>query len=94
MPVVDRIIRWAQVVTVLAVAGVAAWVSYWHAVEVIRRAGGEDELATHLIPATLDGLALSGSLVLLFAARYQLTPPLLARVALVMEWLEARADEI
>lgn len=81
MPFGDRVIRWAAVAAVLVVAGVAGWISYWHAVEVVLRAGGESRLSAHLLPATVDGLALCASLVQLFCARYQLPVPRLARVA-------------
>lgn len=81
MPIADRCIRWASTLVVLLVASVALWVSYWHAVEVIERAGGESPLSAHLLPATVDGLAGSASLVMLFAARYKLPVPVLARIA-------------
>lgn len=84
MPLADRVIRWASAIVVVIVAGVALWLSYWHAVEVIERAGGESSLSAHLLPATVDGLAGSASLVMLFAARYKLPVPRLARVAVGM----------
>lgn len=84
MPIADRVIRWASTLVVLIVASVALWISYWHAVEVIERAGGESSLSAHLLPATVDGLAGSASLVLLFAARYRLPVPRLARFAVAM----------
>lgn len=84
MPVQDRLIKFCMTIAVLVVAGVAGWVSYFHAVEVIERAGGESSLSAHLLPATIDGLALAASLVMLFAARYNLPVPRLARVAVAM----------
>lgn len=84
MAFADRVIRWASALVVLVVAGVALWISYWHAVEVIMRAGGESRLSAHLLPVTVDGLAGSASLVLLFAARYKLPVPRLARFAVAM----------
>ncbi|MFI7126805.1 DUF2637 domain-containing protein [Nonomuraea sp. NPDC050153] len=71
-------------VVVLAVAAVAAWVSYWHAVAVIERYGAEDELSAHLVPATVDGMIYSSSMVLLWCARYRLAVPALARWALAL----------
>lgn len=41
--------------SILAVAGVAAWASYWHMVEVATLAG-ENTLTAHLLPATVDAM--------------------------------------
>lgn len=71
-------------VVVLAVAAVAAWVSYWHAVAVIEKYGAEDELSAHLVPATVDGMIYASSMVLLWCARYRLAVPALARWALAL----------
>jgi hypothetical protein len=37
----------------LAVAGIAAWASYWHLVEVFT-AGGADTITAHTLPLTID----------------------------------------
>ncbi len=71
-------------IVVLAVAAVAAWVSYWHAVAVIERYGAEDDLSAHLVPATVDGMIYASSMVLLWCARYRLAVPALARWALAL----------
>ncbi len=71
-------------VVVLAVAAVAAWVSYWHAVAVIEKYGAEDEVSAHLVPATVDGMIYASSMVLLWCARYRLAVPALARWALAL----------
>ncbi len=42
------------------VAGVAAWVSYWHLVELARIAG-EEGIAAHLLPLSVDGLIVVAS---------------------------------
>ena len=42
----------------LGVAGIAAYVSYWHAFEVVR-AHGESGITARLEPATIDGLVYS-----------------------------------
>ncbi len=42
------------------VAGVAAWVSYWHLVELARMAG-EEGIAAHLLPLSVDGLVIVSS---------------------------------
>ncbi|TMR92760.1 DUF2637 domain-containing protein [Nonomuraea basaltis] len=80
----DRLIRVSMTIVVLAVAAVAAWVSYWHAVAVIERYGAEDELSAHLVPATVDGMIYASSMVLLWCARYRLAVPALARWALAL----------
>jgi hypothetical protein len=66
---VDRVIRASTAVAVLAVAGVAAYVSYWHAYAVVR-AYGESGVTARLEPATIDGLVYASSMVILYAARH------------------------
>ncbi|MFC4536919.1 DUF2637 domain-containing protein [Sphaerisporangium dianthi] len=80
----DQLIRVSMTVVVLAVAAVAAWVSYWHAVAVIEKYGAEDEMSAHLVPATVDGMIYASSMVLLWCARYRLKVPALARWALAL----------
>jgi Protein of unknown function (DUF2637) len=75
---VDRVIRVSTAVAVLAVAGVAAYVSYWHAYAVVR-AHGESGITARLEPATIDGLVYASSMVVLYAARHRLPVPSLAR---------------
>ena len=74
----DRVIRVSTAVAVLAVAGVAAYVSYWHAYAVVR-AHGESGITARLEPATIDGLVYASSMVVLYAARHRLPAPSLAR---------------
>ena len=50
---IDRAIRLSTAVAVLAVAGIAAYVSYWHAYAVIR-AYGDGGITARLEPATID----------------------------------------
>ena len=52
---IDRAIRLSTAAAVLAVAGIAAYVSYWHAYAVVR-AHGETGITARLEPATIDGL--------------------------------------
>ncbi len=75
---IDRVIRISTAVAVLAVAGVAAYVSYWHAYAVVR-AHGESGITARLEPATIDGLVYASSMIILYAARHQLPVPALAR---------------
>jgi hypothetical protein len=80
---VDRAIRVSTAVAVLAVAGVAAYVSYWHAYAVVC-AHGETGITARLEPATIDGLVYASSMVNLYAARHRLPVPALARWLLTL----------
>lgn len=74
----ERAIRWSTIAAVAAVAIVAGWVSYEHALAVVR-AHGEHGAVARLYPATVDGLIYSASMVLLDAARRGVPAPRLAR---------------
>jgi Protein of unknown function (DUF2637) len=80
---VDRAIRVSTAVAVLAVAGVAAYVSYWHAYAVVC-VHGESGITARLEPATIDGLVYASSMVNLYAARHRLPVPALARWLLAL----------
>jgi len=75
---IDRVIRLSTAAAVLAVAGIAAYVSYWHAYAVVR-AHGENGITARLEPATIDGLVYASSMVILYAARHRVSVPPLAR---------------
>jgi hypothetical protein len=75
---IDRAIRLSTAVAVLAVAGIAAYVSYWHAYAVVRAHGGTG-ITARLEPATIDGLVYASSMVVLYAARHRVPVPSLAR---------------
>jgi hypothetical protein len=75
---IDRAIRLSTAAAVLAVAGIAAYVSYWHAYAVVR-AHGEGGITARLEPATIDGLVYASSMVVLSAARHRVPVPSLAR---------------
>ena len=75
---IDRAIRLSTAVAVFAVAGIAAYVSYWHAYAVVR-AHGETGITARLEPATIDGLVYASSMVVLYAARHRVPVPSLAR---------------
>jgi Protein of unknown function (DUF2637) len=83
MSAADRAIRISTAAAVLAVAGIAAYVSYWHAFEVIRT-HGESGATARVEPATIDGLVYASSMVILYAARHRLTVPSLARLLLAL----------
>src|SRR6266851_704166 len=71
----DKLIR---VTTALAVAAVAAVISYRHAYELVR-SHGESGLTARLVPFTVDGLILAASMLMLHASRRNQPAPLLAR---------------
>jgi hypothetical protein len=75
---IDRAIRLSTAAAVLAVAGIAAYISYWHAYAVVR-AHGESGITARLEPATIDGLVYASSMVVLYAARHRVPVPSLAR---------------
>jgi hypothetical protein len=64
----DRAIRWTTALVVVAVALIAAYVSYHHAYELVSR-HGEQGITARVVPLTVDGLVLASSLVLLHTAR-------------------------
>lgn len=74
----ERAIRWSTVAAVSGVAVVAGWVSYDHALAVVR-AHGEHGAVAWLYPGTIDGLIYAASMVLLDSARRRARPPALAR---------------
>ena len=78
---IDRAIRLSTAAAVLAVAGIAAYVSYWHAYAVVR-AHGESGITARLEPATIDGLVYASSMVVLYAVRHRVPVPSLARCLL------------
>jgi hypothetical protein len=80
---IDRAIRLSTAAAVLAVAGIAAYVSYWHAYAVVR-AHGETGITARLEPATIDGLVWASSMVVLYAARHRVLVPSLARWLLAL----------
>ena len=59
---IDRAIRLSTAAAVLAVASIAAYVSYWHAYAVVR-AHGESGITPRLEPATIDGLVYASSML-------------------------------
>ena len=79
----DRAIRLSTTAAVLAVAGIAAYVSYRHAYAVVR-AHGETGITARLEPATIDGLVYASSMVVLYAARHRLPVPSLVRWLLAL----------
>jgi hypothetical protein len=79
----DTAIRASTAAVVLAVAGIAAYISYWHAYAVVRQYG-ESGVTAMLEPGTIDGLVYASSMVILHAARHRLPVPRLARWMLAL----------
>ena len=77
----DRAIRYSTIGAVSVVALVAAFVSYRHALQVVRAHDETGPLAL-AYPITVDGLIYAPSMVLLNAARQGIRPHWLAYVAL------------
>jgi hypothetical protein len=77
----DRAIRWSTIGAVSVVALVAAFVSYRHALTVVRAHGESGGLAL-AYPLTIDGMIYASSMVLLNAARRGAERPWLAYFAL------------
>jgi hypothetical protein len=76
--VTGRLIRFTTALAVMAVAGVAAIISYQHAYELVR-SHGESGTTARLLPFTVDGLIWAASMVVLDASRRgQRVPPLAA----------------
>jgi len=73
----DGLVRLATVLAVVAVAGVAAYVSYWHAVDVVTRHGERGSIG-RLYPVLIDGIVIAASMVVLDAARHLDNAPKLA----------------
>ena len=73
----DRLIRLTTALAVLAVAGVAAIISYQHAYELVTE-HGERGMTARLLPFTVDGLIWAASMVVLDASRRNHHVPRLA----------------
>jgi hypothetical protein len=73
----DRLTRLTTALAVLAVAGVAAIISYQHAYELVR-SHGESGITARLLPFTVDGLIWAASMVVLDASRRNQYVPRLA----------------
>ena len=73
----DRLIRITTALAVLAVAGVAAIISYQHAYELVST-HGQTGVTARLVPFTVDGLILAASMLILDANRRSRPVPPLA----------------
>ncbi len=82
-PPSGRLIRFSAAAVVVGIGTIAAYVSYRHALEVVR-GHGETGPTALLSPLTIDGLVYVASMVLLDAARRGDRAPALARWALAL----------
>lgn len=82
-PGAAALIKWSAAAALVAGVAVVAWISYLHAVDVIRWAGETGPIA-YLYPVTIDGLIYVASMVMLDCARRDEPPPNLARAMLVL----------
>jgi hypothetical protein len=83
----DTVITWAMAATVAVVAVDAAIVSYSHIYALATGSPGsgfETGIQPRLLPLSIDGVIAEASLVLLYAARHELTAPKLARCMLIL----------
>ncbi len=78
-----RLIRITTALAVMAVAGVAAIISYQHAYELVR-SHGEYAATARLVPFTVDGLIWAASMVVLDASRRSQRVPRLAGWSLAL----------
>ncbi|SFN48247.1 Protein of unknown function [Actinomadura madurae] len=79
----DRLIRITTALAVVAVAAVAAVISYRHAYELVH-AHGESGPTARLVPFTVDGLIWAASMVILDASRRKHPAPPLAKWSLAV----------
>jgi hypothetical protein len=63
IPMHKRSLAFLRVVATIAIAGIAAWVSYWHMQGVAVRYG-ETEMSAYLLPVSVDGLIVVASVSL------------------------------
>ncbi|GAA4375698.1 hypothetical protein GCM10023088_33500 [Actinomadura verrucosospora] len=79
----DRLIRITTALAVVAVAAVAAVISYRHAYELVH-SHGESGPTARLVPFTVDGLIWAASMVILDASRRKQPAPQLAKWSLAV----------
>lgn len=63
IPMHKPVLAFLRVVATIAIAGIAAWVSYWHMQDVAVRYG-ETEISAYLLPISVDGLIVVASVSL------------------------------
>jgi hypothetical protein len=73
VPVAPGWLSRLRVVSAAAIAGIAAWVSYWH-MAVVALEYGEASVAAHLLPFSVDGLVVVASVCLVELGRTTTAP--------------------
>lgn len=63
VPITRRAVATTRIVATAIIAGIAAWVSYWHMAGVAQRYGERPD-AAHLLPLSVDGLIVVASICL------------------------------
>ena len=63
IPMHKPLLAFARVMATIVIAGIAAWVSYWHMQDVAVRYG-ETEVSAYLLPISVDGLIVVASVSL------------------------------
>jgi hypothetical protein len=63
IPMHKPLLAFLRVVATIAIAGIAAWVSYWHMQDVAVKYG-ETEISAYLLPISVDGLIVVASVSL------------------------------
>jgi hypothetical protein len=64
VPAHRRSLAVLRLLATAAIAGIAAWVSYWHMAGVAARYGETDAAASYLLPVSVDGLVVVASISL------------------------------
>lgn len=78
VPVQGRVLAFARLAATALIAGIAAWVSYWHQVAVAVRYG-ETGASPYLLPLSVDGLVIVASICLVeLADRIRASGPMTA----------------
>lgn len=94
VPVNDPLLAVLRRLATGVIAGIAAWVSYWHMVSVAGH-NGEGIMSAHLLPLSVDGLVVVASVSLVeIAARLQqmATPTALPPVGFVLASAASEPD--
>src|SRR5258706_4118178 len=63
IPMHKRSLAAARILATMAIAGIAAWVSYWHMKDVAHNYG-ESQISAYLLPVSVDGLIVVASVSL------------------------------
>lgn len=92
IPIVRRSLTAVRIVATASIAGIAAWVSYWHMVATATRFG-ESGTSAYLLPVTVDGLIVvaSVSLVELAAKIRSIEEPTQAPLVQAQQVVQATA---